>query len=529
MRQKKNRLISVLIVLLLLFTLIPSTVLAETTEPEIKAFYVLHTNDVHGRVVGNATPGSDGKPVNSGVIGFARYKTIISTLKAVNEDRVLVFDAGDTAHGTNFASLSKGQSVIRLMNDLGVDAMALGNHEFNYGFAELEALQQEADFPMIASNIEREEDKTKPFSENEVFEVDGFKFGVFALSTPETKVKASPANTEGLAFTDPVAVAEEQVSLLQEQEVDAIIMLSHLGIDEESEITTKDVLDAVSGIDLAIDGHSHDTLPEGEIVNDALLVQTGNYLANVGLVTLTFTDGELTEKTAELIDFLEAQQYAPDADIEASIAAIEEENKVYTEVEVAESAVKLDGEREDVRTKETNLGNLIVDAMLWATDADLAITNGGGIRASIEAGMITMGDLLTVLPFGNLVTVIEVTGQDIKDALAFGADAYPATAGKFPHVANATYELKAVGDDKYEVQNVKIGGEDVIDDRVYLLATNDFMAIGGDGYTMFEGKVQVLLQGLMVDITRDYIVQVLAADGTPFEYATEGRITVIEE
>lgn len=510
----------------LLLSLFSPYVTAE--EPDVTTIYILHTNDTHGRVIGDATPGEDGKPVEQGAIGYARYKAAIDALKAANDGNVLVFDAGDTVHGTNFASLSKGQSVIRLLNDLGLDAMAIGNHDFNYGFDELEIMQKEADFPILATNIVKEGTDEKVFESNKIFDVAGLKIGVFALSTPETKVKSSPVNTEGLDFADVSEMAEAEVAALNEEGVDAIILLSHLGLDLESEVTTKTVLDNVQGIDLAIDGHSHHTFEEGEAYNDSLIVMTGNYLENIGLVTMTFTDGELTDTTAELISFTEAAQYGEDEDILASIAAIEEENKRFTEVDVAESSVVLDGEREDVRSRETNLANLITDSMLYVTDADAVITNGGGIRASIDSGMITMGDLLTVLPFGNMVTVIEVTGADILAALEFGVDAYPAPAGKFPQVANIEYTIYTKEDGTAGIADgVTIGGETLDPEATYNLATNDFMAIGGDGYTMFEGKEQLLLEGLMVDALRDYILY-LTESGEALTVEADGRISVAE-
>lgn len=524
--KKRHVALSLLLSLALLLSILPVFSTPVKAESETKQIVILHTNDTHGRVVGDSVPGKDGLPKDEGIIGFARYKTIIDKIKEANEGRVLVLDAGDTTHGTNFATLSKGQSVIRVMNEVGVQAMAVGNHEYNYGQEELAAMVKEADFPVLAANIVRDSDGSKPFESHTIFEVEGIRIGVFGLSTPETKVKSSPPNTEGLTFDDVVKVAQEEVDALKAEKVDMIVGLCHLGIDMESTDTSKRVIENVKGIDLLIDGHSHTLLPEGEMVGDTLLVQTGAMFANVGVVTLTFEDKKLVDKKSRMISFLEAMQYEPNPEVQAYIDAIEEENERVTAVEVGKCTVDLDGEREHVRTGETNLGDLVVDAILWGTGADCAISNGGNVRASIPAGPITMGDLLTVLPFGNMVTVIEVTGKDIKDALIFGADAYPGTAGKFPHVSNLSYEIHKEGD-KYVVKNILLDGAELEDDRVYKLATNDFMAVGGDGYTMFEGKKQVMLQGLMVDLVVDYIKHLMGDTGE-FEYHAEGRIKVVE-
>ncbi|MDO5734361.1 MAG: bifunctional UDP-sugar hydrolase/5'-nucleotidase [Eubacteriales bacterium] len=527
--MKQTKVILSLILSLILLLSIPAIgATAEEPEANIKELIILHTNDTHGRVVGDSVPGPDGLPREAGIIGFARYKTMIDAIKKANDDRVLVLDAGDTIHGTNFATLSKGQSVIRVMNEVGIDAMVAGNHEYNYGMKELDDAIKEANFPVLAANIVDEKSGEKPLQSHEIFEIDGLKIGVFGIATPETKVKSSPPNTEGLDFVDPVKVAAEEVEALKKEGCHAIIMLCHLGIDLESVDTSRKVLEEVEGIDLAVDGHSHTLIESGEELGSALLVQAGEMFGHVGLVRLKFEDDKLVEKEAQTIDFKSAAQYQEDPDILEYIASIEKENERYTKLEVGKTAVHLDGEREDVRTSETNLSNLIVDAILWATEADCAISNGGNVRASIPEGMITMGDLLTVMPFENTIIVIEVSGKDIKDALKFGADAYPGTAGKFPNVANLTYEIVKVDKDKYEVQNILYQGKELDDEKIYKLATNDFLAIGGDGYTMFEDKPQVLLQGLMVDIVRDYI-EYLIADGEDFEYETDGRIKVVED
>ena len=539
--MKKNLILSVLLALAMLFTLVPNAaVLAEGTatasemeepaEPEMMDIVILHTNDVHSRVIGDAVSSIDeatGLPGKKGeVIGYARYKSMINAVKAAYEDRVLVLDAGDAIHGQNFATLSQGQSVIRLMNELGVQAMTLGNHEFNYGQEELKAAIQEADFPVFGANIVNEAGENV-FDCNTTFEIGGVTIGVFGLATPETKYKASPKNTEGLEFADVVEVATAQVAELKEAGATVIIMLSHLGVDAESEVTTNTVLDAVEGIDVVIDGHSHTLLPEGEMIGETLHASTGGHMSGIGAVTLHFEDKELTDKFAKVYDFVDCSAYEADSEIEASIAAIEEENNRTTEVEVATLDADLQGERADVRTGETNMGDLITDAMLKVTGADAVITNGGGIRASIPAGMVTFGDLLTVLPFNNMVTVIEVSGQDILDALNYGIDAYPDAAGKFPHIAGMTVEIAQDGE-AYTVKSVMIGDAELDPAASYKLATNDFMAIGGDGYTMFEGKPQVELYGLMVDVMRDYVLELAEANGGSFSYEADGRLVIAE-
>jgi LPXTG-motif cell wall-anchored protein len=215
----------------------------------------------------------------------------------------------------------------------------------------------------------------------------------------------------------------------------------------------------------------------------------------------------------------------PDPGVEKMIADITAQNEKFLQTVIGETATLLDGERAHVRAGETNLGNLITDAMLEASGADVVLTNGGGIRASIAAGEITMDDALTVLPFGNQVTVIKVTGQDILDALAFGAKSYPEASGGFPHVAGMTYTIMITDEGKFAgIGEVKVGGKPIDPAKEYTLATNDFLASGGDGYVMFGGKEQVTLLGMMLDIFVDKIKE-LSEDG-PFTVEKDGRLKI---
>jgi len=480
---------------------------------------ILHTNDIHGHIEADATV-SDGA-----TIGAARYKSIINSYEA--KGNVLVFDAGDATHGTNFATLSDGENIISLMNDLGIDGFVPGNHDFNYGFTQLKKLQSLAAFPVLAANVTEDAAGTDPFTSNKIFDMGTYQVGVFGLATPETKTKSNPLNTTGVTFTDVVATANAQVAALKAAGADVIIMLSHLGEDAASPINTFTVTSQVAGIDLIIDGHSHTVLPAGRQEGSTMIVSAGEYMQNIGHVEITVdtTAQDVTGITANLITFEGSQAYAADPAVAAKITALDAGNNAVLSVVVGKTATELDGLRQNVRTGETNLGNLITDAMIAESGADVALTNGGGIRASITAGDITMGQVLTVLPFGNLLTVIRVTGQDIINALTFGVSDYPNSAGKFPHVAGMTYQivLNASGN---KVANVLIAGVPIDPAKTYKLATNDFMAVGGDGYTMFAGKEQVSLDGSLADILAAYITKLSAPTGA-LTYVKENRVAVV--
>ncbi len=269
-----------------------------------------------------------------------------------------------------------------------------------------------------------------------------------------------------------------------EGQVDVIVALGHLGVDESSTYTSEAVINSVDGIDVFIDGHSHTALEGGKMVGDTLLVQTGEYDKNLGIVNLMVKDGMVTAE-ASLFSKEAAADVTPNAAIVSVIDEVKAENEVITNVKVASTTVTLDGERGQVRAGETNLGNMIADAMIDVTGADVAITNGGGIRASINPGDITKGDVITVLPFGNYVMTKEIKGSDILAAIEHGIDSYPETKGAFPHISGMRVEFDPNQPAGSRIVKVMVGGEMLDPNAMYTLATNDFMAYGGDDYGMF--------------------------------------------
>jgi len=303
-----------------------------------------------------------------------------------------------------------------------------------------------------------------------------------------------------------------------EDEVDIIIALAHLGLDDTYGLTSEKVAMDVDGIDLIIDGHSHDKLPEGMMVGDTLIVQAGEYDKNLGVVEIEWMDGDATISAS----LLEKENVTIEADPEV-LALVEDIKSEYQELVspvVGTTEVVLDGERGMVRKGETNLGNLLTDAILDATGADLVMTNGGGIRASIDVGEITIEEIITVLPFGNTVIVKPLTGAEVKEALENGATDYPELKGAFTHVAGMTYHIDSSKPAGSRIINVMVGGMPLDLAATYEVATNDFMAAGGDGYTMFDGKEELMLLGGMEEVLMDYI----EANGTAGA-KVEGRIT----
>lgn len=501
----QKRRIGLLLTLVMLLTVFLSGFAGVYAAEEPVHIVIAHTNDMHGRIEEGDYDG----------IGLAKISALMEELRAEN-DNVLLFDAGDALHGQPIATIFEGSSMLEIMNMVGYDLMTPGNHDFNYGKERLLELAGMADFDIVSANIYTETGETfiEPYK---IFEIEGVKVGVFGLSTPETKFKSHPNNTIGLEFKDPSETAQMMVDEL-EDEVDVIVALVHLGLDETYGLTSKKVAMDVDGIDLIIDGHSHDKLPEGMMVNDTLIVQAGEYDKNLGVVEIDYMDGE-AEITARLIE-KENVVIEADPDILALTAEIKAEYADLVSPVVGTTAVVLDGERNQVRKGETNLGNLLTDAMLDATGADLAMTNGGGIRASIDVGDITIEEIITVLPFGNTVIVKPLSGAEVKEALEVGATDYPELKGAFTHVAGLTYQIDPSKPAGSRIMNVMVKGMPLDAAATYKVATNDFMAVGGDGYTMFDGKSELMLLGGLDEILMDYII----ANGTAGA-KVEGRIT----
>ena len=532
----KKKVLSLLMAVVMTFSLAVTASAAEETAQDLAGdIVILHTNDVHGAIAGYAK---------------------VAALKNAYEARgayVLLMDAGDFIQGDPTVSTSEGATAVELMNLAGYDVVTLGNHEFDYGYTNLQDLAAEADFNILAANVLYS--GRVAFADNMVFTTpDGARIGVFGLDTPETATKAHPAKIEGVTFLageDLYDCAQEQVDALAAEDCDYIICLGHLGIDDESVGNRSiDLLENVDGIDLFIDGHSHSTRTDlldatggTGMVGDTVVTSTGTKLESVGVVTIA--DGVITASTTPVADLVDE-----DAVVSARAAAIQQEIDEEYGAVFATTEVALNGEREPGnRTEETNLGDLITDALVWGaeregTAVDAAVTNGGGIRASIAAGDITKKDINTVLPFGNTLSIVQVTGAELLEALEASTYCTPTAVGGFPQVSGIEFTVdtsKAYdqgdlypGSTYYgpaSIQRVTIetvGGEPFDANATYTIATNDFMAAGGDTYYAFAAASVNYDLGLAMDeVVMDYITDELNGAVTEEAYgAPAGRITV---
>ena len=547
----RRKVLSLLMAVVMTFSLAVTASAAEETAQDLDGdIVILHTNDVHGAIAGYAK---------------------VAALKDAYEARgayVLLMDAGDFIQGDPTVSTSEGATAVELMNLAGYDVVSLGNHEFDYGYQNLKDLEADADFAILDANVLY--NGSVAFEDNMVFTTPaGTKIGVFGLDTPETATKAHPAKIQGVTFLageDLYDCAQEQVDALTAEGCNYVICLGHLGIDDESVGNRSiDLLENVDGIDLFIDGHSHSTQNDiilalggtqttvgdttivsgSDMVNGTVLTSTGTKLESIGVVTIDGETGRIDATTVSTADLT-----AEDADVAARAAAIQKEIDDEYGTVFAKTEVALNGEREPGnRTEETNLGDLITDALVWGaeregTEVDAAVTNGGGIRASIAAGDITKKDINTVLPFGNTLSIVEVTGAELLEALEASTYCTPTAIGGFPQVSGIEFTVdtsKAYdqgdlypGSTYYGPKSIQrvtiqtVGGEPFDEDATYTIATNDFMAAGGDTYYAFAAASVNYDLGLSMDeVVMDYITDQLNGTVTEEAYgAPAGRITI---
>ncbi len=478
-----------LVALVVISMLLTSASFVFAQDDELISISIFHTNDIHSRV--EETDSS---------IGYAKLASLVAEHREKKQN-VLLLDAGDTLHGENIANLVEGESIVSIMNSVGYDAMTSGNHDFNYGQNRLIELSDMADYPILGANALKE-DGGSLLQEYEIFELEGVKVGVLGLISPETAFKTHPNNVVGINFEDPILVAKSLVDQIR-QEVDILIVLGHLG--DEGEDTSIKLAEAIGQIDLIIDGHSHSTYQEGRLVNDVLIASTGEHFKNIGLVEIQLKDGEIVDKQARLISKEETMDIEDSEEVLQIINDINKAQEGILAQVIGETKVALDGERENVRTKETNLGNLVMDAFLEETGADIAMANGGGIRTSLEAGELTKGDVISVVPFSNFVITKKLTGSRIKEALEFSVRLYPESNGGFLQVAGLSFNFDPSQAEGQRVFDIKVGDQPLNLDEEYIVATHDFLAAGGDGYEMFADTEIVNEYPVMNEVVMNYI------------------------
>lgn len=440
---------------------------------------IFHTNDIHARVQSEDDAGKS--------IGLPEMGAFVKAAKA-EHPATLWLDAGDTVHGMPIINVTKGESIVPLLNEAGIDAMVPGNHDFNYGWHQLVKLSKEMKFPMLCANLVHQDSGKRVFPPYKIFKLQGLKVAVFGLDSLECAYKTSPANVEGLEFQNPLDKAREMVEKLRPKS-DVLIAVMHMGLDESSEYTSASIAKAVPGIDLIVDGHSHTSLPEGLQIQDTLIVQTGWHDHSLGRVKIKVDNHRIISKEAKLLGKteLQAQGIKPDEKITRSMNKAKEVGEKYFSEVVAHSERALTGDRLVVRRQEAELGNLCADAVRWQTGADIAVVNGGSLRTNLPQGNVTRGDCLSIFPFGNTVRMAEVQGKVIRQMMEHSVYGYPASFGGFLDFSGMTVSCDPNRPVGQRIREIKVNGVPLDDERIYTLATNDFLFAGGDGYDMLKG------------------------------------------
>ena len=492
---------------------------------------ILHTNDFHARFepISKYDSGCSSEDNAEGKCfgGSARLVTAVAEARARSNNSILV-DGGDQFQGTLFYTYYKGTLAAEMMNKLGYDGMTVGNHEFDDGPEVLRGFMDAVDFPVLMSNadVTKEAFLADALKKSVIIERGGEKIGMIGLTPEDTDELASPG--DNITFSDPVAAVQGEVDALTAQGVNKIIVLSHSGFGVDKRVAAE-----TTGVDVIVGGHSNTFLsntsdraegPYPTMVGSTALVSAYAYGKFLGELNVTFNDaGEIIEAKGEPI-IMDGAVVEDDQTVARIAEAAEPLDEIRNKV-VAETASEIVGVREECRAMECAMGNLITDAMLDRVKdqgIQIAIQNGGGIRASIDAGPVTMGEVLTVLPFQNTLSTFQVSGATIVEALENGVSQMEEGAGRFPQVAGMTFTVDSSAEAGSRISDVMVAGMPIDADKVYGVVSNNYVRNGGDGYKMFRAAQNAYDYGPdLADVTAEFI-----AKNAPYTPYKDGRITV---
>lgn len=484
---KRIKIFALAVVLLIFFA--PQLVSAEQ-------IIIFHTNDMHCRILRDD---DDGKSIGLAEITAAVRKT----------KNAFWFDAGDTFHGIPNINISRGENLIPILNAAGIDLMVPGNHDFNYGSDQLEKLAKKLKFPILAANVTRKSTGAEIFPAYKIFKRQNIKIGVFGLATPETAFMTSPAAVSTINFLNPVETARRMVGILRPQ-CDVVVAVMHMGLKERSEFKSSRIAAEVPGIDVIIDGHSHTELPQGLQVGETLIAQTGCYEHFLGQVTINLRDGKITSKTAKLLSAADVEKInpTPDKKVAAQVQKLEKKTEELLNQFVIHNDKKLSADRNIIRRRESEIGNLVADALRRKAGTEIAVVNAGGIRADLPAGDVTNGDVLKVLAMGNTNQAVEIDGKTIRAMLEHSVAVTPETFSGYLDVSGMTFTFDSSKPAGQRVEEIYIGGAPLDENRIYTMAASSFLILGGNNYDMLKGLKFIGEYSTMDDSLLEYLKEV---------------------
>ncbi len=501
------------IILLILF-LITAVCRAETNQIRI-----LYFNDFHGFAEPHRALGAAEE------LGGAAW--LAARVKQLRQEKPSLFlAAGDMIQGDNWANLFKGESVVQLLNQMGLDAMVLGNHEFDFGQEVLWSRIGEARFPVLGANVRG----AKGVLPHVVKKVGGIRVGIVGILGADTALTTHPRNLAGLVLLDPAQTLGAEVQLLSPN-VDLLVALTHCGFG-----TDRDLASRVRGVQVIVGGHSHTKVDVPALVGDTLVVQAWEHGKVLGVLDL-WLEGKKVIHWEGRLEEIRPSAGPPDPGIHELVEHYSMKLRGLLDQVIGISLVDLDGEA--VRDRETNLGNLVADVLKEVSGAQVAVINGGSIRKSIPKGHISMGDVYGALPFDNYLVAIPVKGSLLWDALEHGVRGRG--GGRFPQVSGLS--ISYVADPKgLRLKEVKVNGLPLDPKAIYVVAVNDFLAAGGDGYKSFSEAIRnsampylvggtLVAEGLVYSEPGRWIRDLVAeyiGKNSPIAPKTEGRIQEME-
>ncbi len=463
---------------------------------ETVTFSFVHTNDI------------DRIEESKGRGGFAKLAAVANAERA--EGPTFLVHSGDTLSPSLLSGIDKGAHIIDILNQMDVAVMTPGNHEFDFTAETFRTRMSEATFPVVTSNV-READGSQPADTLDTMTVDvgNATIGFYGMTTAETPVVSSPGD---LTFANEVETARAKKAELKEAGADFVVAVLHSGFSEDMELVREGLAD------LTLTGHDEHLMT---FYNGRTAMVESHSQANYVVVTTitldkTEDDGRTKVSWTPEFEVVDTINVEPDAEIAAVVKRYTDKLDAELAIEIGTTETPLDSRRASVRSQETAIGNMIADAMRAAVDADVALTNGGGIRADreYEAGStITRGDILAELPFGNKTVKLEMTGAQILEALENGFSRVEDVSGRFPHLSGIIVEVDLGKPAGGRVMSAMIGGAALDEGSTYTLATNDFLARGGDGYSVFK-EAPNLISAVSAQLMASQVIDYVAAMGT---------------